>query len=57
MKPFSNIREVIRKPMRPSLTADQQRGSIVMATILSAIYRHFLKAALFGMVATRGARR
>jgi hypothetical protein len=37
--------------------ADQQRGSIMMAAILSAIYRHFLKAALFGMVATQGVRR
>jgi hypothetical protein len=29
----------------------------MMAAILSAIYRHFLKAALFGMVATQGVRR
>ena len=56
MKPFSNIHEVVRKPVRPSLTADQ-RGSIIMAVILSVIYRHFLKAAVFGIVATQGARR
>jgi hypothetical protein len=41
----------------PSLTTHQQRGSIVMAVILSVIYRHFLKAAVFGIVATQGMRR
>jgi hypothetical protein len=34
----------------------QQRGSIMLALIFNAIYRHFLKAALPGMV-TLGARR
>jgi hypothetical protein len=36
---------------------DQQRGSIIMTAILSAIYRHFLKAAVLGMVATQEVRR
>jgi hypothetical protein len=35
----------------------KQRSQVMMAAILSAIYRHFLKAALLGMVATRGVRR
>ena len=29
----------------------------MMTAILSAIYRHFLKAAVFGIVATQGVRR
>jgi len=40
----------------PNLTGDQ-RGSIIMATILSLIYRHFLTAAIIGMAATQGVRR
>ncbi|SHH25146.1 hypothetical protein [Bradyrhizobium erythrophlei] len=57
MKPFSNTTKSSGNRCGPSLSANQQRGWIVMAVILSAIYRHFLKAAVFGMVATQGVRR
>ena len=35
----------------------KQRGAVMLVTVLSSIYRHFLKAALLGIAATRGMRR
>jgi hypothetical protein len=57
MKPFFPDREVVPQQRRPiPCSPIKQRGSIMVALILNAIYREFLKSALPGM-ATVGARR
>jgi hypothetical protein len=55
MKPFSDIHEVVRKPILAYLWSGF-RGLMTMASVLSAIYRQFLNAALSG-VASQEARR
>jgi hypothetical protein len=47
-KPFPRGREVGRKRIAAIKASDQQRGS-VMAIILNAIYREFLRSSLSGM--------
>ena len=54
-KPFSLADEAALKQRGTTLLADQQRGSIMLALLLNAIYRRFLNAALPGM-ASQGAR-
>jgi hypothetical protein len=56
MKPFSPDREVVPQQTRPTIVSYEKRGAIMLALILNAIYRQFLKAALPGM-ATLGVRR
>jgi hypothetical protein len=56
MKPFSPTAKSSRNSRDLPSDLIKQRGSIMLALILNAIYRQFLKAALPGM-ARLGARR
>jgi hypothetical protein len=56
MKPFSPTAKSSRNRRDLQCSLIKKRGSIMLALILNAIYRHFLKAALPGM-ASVGARR
>ena len=49
--------EVVPQQTYPTVPFIERRGSIMLSDILSAIYRHFLKAALLGMAATQGVHR
>ena len=54
-KPFSQFDEVIRKRASAPMAPIKQRGSIMLAFILNAVYRQFIRAALSG-IATQGAK-
>jgi hypothetical protein len=42
-------REAFRKQRRPSIPTIKQRGSIMLATFLNAIYREVLRVSISGM--------
>jgi hypothetical protein len=48
-KPFSEFSEVTRKQTSARITLTNQRGAIMLAVILNAIYRQFIRAALPGI--------
>jgi hypothetical protein len=54
VKPFSELCEIALKQESAAMTAIKQRGSIMLAYILNAIYRGFVRSALTGARFVRG---
>jgi hypothetical protein len=53
-KPFSEVDEIASKQGSVAMAAIKRRGSIMLAFILNAIYRSFIRSSLTGVRYVRG---